>query len=179
MTPVVNDAMNWDNSGCPQEFERQHAAPAAFPASRRIPRATALGLHVRKVRFLLPPELTELLVDAFRVGSTAKRSEFRALGGRTHKKTLGTPDSRCRVTPADAIRRADALRDEVCKDLGLFRARLSLASVKHSAGSSGPSRWLMDTGSGLDLIGECDVPRNATPEPADPISLRTGTVVSM
>ena len=31
----------------------------------------------------------------------------------------------------------------------------------------------MDTGSGLDLIGECDVPRNAIPEPADPISLHT------
>jgi hypothetical protein len=31
----------------------------------------------------------------------------------------------------------------------------------------------MDTGSGLDLIGECDVPRNAFLEPADPISLHT------
>ena len=31
----------------------------------------------------------------------------------------------------------------------------------------------MDTGSGLDLLGKCDVPRSCLPEPVDPLSFHT------
>jgi hypothetical protein len=184
-TPLSSSSSTSSSSSSSSESSRGrdaaaavlHSTPSAVPAasatSRRSSRATARGLRVRKVRFLLPPVVYEQEVELITEGLTKERRLLRAHRGRTHKKKLGSPDSRSRITPADAIRRAEELRAEVCKYLGLRRARLAMASAQRPTSVGGLVRWLMDTGSGLSLLAKSEVPRNCSLEPADPVSLHT------
>jgi len=48
-----------------------------------------------------------------------------------------------------------------------------MASVPRDPTPGGPAKWLMDTGSGLDLIGKHDVPAKCRSRHADPVVLHT------
>jgi hypothetical protein len=149
------------------------AAPAIRDSSSKPKRVKTRDRSHKRVRFSLCPEVYERPCEVIRAGLTRSRYALRKSMARAHGKILGSPNSRATRTPADAILKANALRADVLADLGVHRSQVSLASVPRVSCTGGPAKWLMDTGSGLDLIGKRDVPASCRTRPADPVVLHT------
>ena len=111
----------------------------------------------KRARFSLCPEIYARLCEVTRIGLTRSRWASRTFIVRARGKVLGSPDSKAKKTPADALLWANALRAEVLSDLGIYQSQVSIPSVPWGFAFGGRAHWLMDTGSGLDLIGKRDV----------------------